>query len=323
METIALTIDGRKVSVPKGTTVLEACRMNNIPIPTLCHDPALTPSGACRLCVVQIEGMRNLPPSCATQAAEGMKVETQSPRVRSARKTILNLLVANHPLDCMTCQKLGNCSLAEYAYEYGVDGKVYKGEKRQLPIDDTNPYILRDMNKCILCGKCIATCAEVADRNVIGFANRGFETKVSTFMDTDLKDSSCVYCNRCVAICPVGALVDKTMLGKGREWEFKKEDVTCTFCDYGCSFTINSKKGKVLGVTAKSAAKGRPLCLKGRMGADLRYNPERKDLPFINQDGEFVQVTWSEFLGLGDIVDKISSLESRASGCGPESHLKG
>ncbi|MDQ7093749.1 2Fe-2S iron-sulfur cluster-binding protein [Desulfosporosinus sp. PR] len=308
MELLTLTIDGREVSVPKGTTVLEACRMNNIPIPTLCHAPELTSSGACRLCVVQIEGMRNLPPSCVTQAAQGMKVETQNPKVRNARKMILELLVASHPLDCMTCQKMGNCSLAQYAYEYGVKGKLFIGEKRCLPIDDTNPYILRDLNKCILCGKCVATCEAVSERNVIGFANRGFQTKVSTFMDTDLKDSACVYCNRCVAICPVGALVDKTMIGKGRDWELTTEEVTCTFCDSGCKFNINSKNGKVIGVTAKSAANGRPLCLKGRIGSDFRYNAERKDNPFLNKDGEFIQVTWSEFLGLGNIVEKINSL---------------
>ena len=153
LEWLTLTIDGSEVSVPKGTTVLEACRMNNIPIPTLCHDPALTPAGACRLCIVQIEGMRNLPPSCVTQVMQGMKVETQNPKVRNARKTILELLIANHPLDCMTCQKLGDCSLAEYAYQYGVKETKYIGEKRHLPKDDANPYILRDLNKCILCGK--------------------------------------------------------------------------------------------------------------------------------------------------------------------------
>jgi len=309
LEWFTLTIDGHEVSVPQGTTVLEACRMNNIPIPTLCHDPALTPSGACRLCVVQIEGMRNLPPSCVTKVAQGMKVETQNPKVRNARKTILELLVANHPLDCMTCQKLGDCSLADYAYEYGVTGKIYQGEKRNLPIESNNPYILRDLNKCILCGKCIATCQEVMERNVIDFAFRGFEAKVATFLDTDLKDSSCVYCNRCVAICPVGALVDKNMIGKGRAWELTKEEVTCTFCESGCKFDINSKNGKVIGVTAKSAANGRPLCLKGRIGSDFKYNPERMDRPFVNQNGEFVQVSWSEFLGLGNIVEKIIGLE--------------
>ncbi|WP_088188527.1 2Fe-2S iron-sulfur cluster-binding protein [Desulfosporosinus sp. FKA] len=307
MEWFTLTIDGREVCVPKGTTVLEACSLNNIPIPTLCHNPELTPSGSCRLCVVQIEGMRNLPPACATQVTQGMKVETQTSKVRNARKMILELLVASHPLDCMTCQKLGSCLLAKYAYEYGVKGNVFQGEKHDLPIDDTNPYILRDLNKCILCGKCIATCEAVSERNVIGFAYRGFKTKVATFMDTDLKDSACVYCNRCVSVCPVGALMDRSMIGKGREWELTTEEVTCTFCESGCKFNLNFKNGKMVGVTAKAAANGRPLCLKGRIGSDLRYNPERTARPFVKQDGEFVQVTWGEFLGLGDILEKINS----------------
>lgn len=310
MELITLTIDGIEICVPKGMTVLAACRMYNIQIPTLCYEPGLTDSGACRLCIVQIEGMHNLPPACVTQVMQGMKIETQSLRVRNARKTILELLVASHPLDCMTCQKLGKCDLAKYAYEYGVKGELFKGEKRHLPIDDTNPYILRDLNKCILCGKCIATCEEIAERNVIGFAYRGYNAKVSTFMDTDLKDSSCVYCNRCVAVCPVGALMDKNMIGKGREWEIKSEEVACTFCESGCKFNLNFKNGKVIGVTAKSAANWRPLCLKGRIGSDFRYNPERKDQPFINQNGEFIQVTWAEFLGLGNIVDKMNSCAS-------------
>jgi NADH dehydrogenase/NADH:ubiquinone oxidoreductase subunit G len=308
LEWFTLTIDGYEISVPKGTTVLEACRRYDISIPTLCHAPELTPSGACRLCIVQIEGMRNLPPACVTQVTQGMKVDTQSPRVRNARKTILELLVASHPLDCMTCQKLGNCDLAKYAYEYGVKGELFRGEKRHFPIDDTNPYILRDLSKCILCGKCIATCETVSERNVLGFAYRGFNTKVSTFMDTDLRDSNCVYCNRCVAVCPVGALIDKNMIGKGREWEFKKEEVTCTFCESGCKFTLNFKNDKVMGVTAKSAANGRPLCLKGRIGSDFRHNPNRVDKPFIKQNGDFIQVTWEEFLGLGNIVEKINSL---------------
>jgi len=305
---LKLTIDGREVSVPQGTTVLEACRMHDIPIPTLCHDKELTSGGSCRLCVVQIEGMRNLPPACVTQATQGMMVETQNLKVRAARKTILELLVANHPLDCMTCEKLGDCSLAKYAYEYGVTGEIYQGEKRNAPIDDGNPYILRDPNKCILCGKCIATCNAVTERSVIDYAYRGFNTKVAPFMDTDLKDSNCVYCNRCVAICPVGALVDKSMIGKGRQWEFTKEEVICTFCESGCKFDINSKNGKIIGVTAKSADNGRPLCLKGRIGSDFRYNPNRTEMPFINQDGEFVQIPWEEFLGLGNIVEKINSL---------------
>ena len=311
MESLTLTIDGLEVNVPEGTTVLEACRYYNIPIPTLCHARDVAP-GACRLCVVQIEGLRNLPPSCVTEVKQGMVVQTNNAKVRAARKTILELLIANHPLDCMTCEKLGACDLAKYAYEYGATGELYQGEKRCQPIDDSNPYILRDPNKCILCGKCIATCNEVADRRVIDYAYRGFYTKVAPFLDTDLKDSNCVYCNRCVSVCPVGALIDKNMLGQGRSWEITKQRITCTFCEAGCQFDINSKNGNVVGVTARAAANGRPLCLKGRIGTDFKYTAKRTERPFLKKDGEFVQVSWEEFLGLGNIVEKINGLAAAA-----------
>ena len=310
MADVTLTVNGQKAVVAAGITVLEAAQGLGYFIPTFCHEKDLTAPGSCRICVVEIKGMRNLPASCVTTVAEGMIIETESPAVVEARKTILELMIANHPLDCMTCEKTGSCKLQDYAYRYGVSSvTAFAGEKHEFPVEDSNPYIYRDLNKCILCGKCVATCKAVNDRNVIDFAYRGFNTKVATFMDTELKDSACVYCNRCVSVCPVGALIDKNMMGKGRAWELTKEETTCTFCESGCKFDINYKNGKVVGVTAKSAENGRPLCLKGRMGSDFRYNPNRTELPLMNQNGEFVQVPWEEFLGLGNIVEKINSLK--------------
>jgi NADH dehydrogenase/NADH:ubiquinone oxidoreductase subunit G len=206
VEWLNLTVDGKEFTVPKGSTVLEACRMHDIPIPTLCQDPELTNAGACRLCVVEIEGMRNLPPSCVTQVTQGMVVQTQTGKVRKARKTILELLVANHPLDCMTCQKMGDCSLAQYAYEYGVTGKEYTGTKRELPLDDSNPFILRDPNKCILCGKCVRACEEIQGRSVLDFFKRGFDSQVGPAFGVPYGESDCVFCGSCVSVCPVGAL---------------------------------------------------------------------------------------------------------------------
>lgn len=309
MANVALTINGQKYSVPEGITVLEAAQQLGIFIPTFCHEKDLTAPGACRICVVEIEGMRNLPPSCVTAVANGMIIHTESPKVVEARKVILELLVANHPLDCITCEKSGNCKLQDYAYYYGVSGTPFAGEKHSFAPDNSNPYIYRDLNKCILCGKCVATCRAIPERGVIDFAYRGFNTKIAPFMDTDLKDSDCVYCNRCVAVCPVGAIVDKTMMGKGRIWELEKKQVTCTFCDAGCKFDVNYRNGKVVGVTATAAASGRPLCLKGRLGTDFVNNPNRTDLPFIKKDGEFVEVSWEEALGLGQVVEKINSLK--------------
>lgn len=306
---VTLTIDGQKTIAAAGMTVLEAAQQLGIDIPTFCHEKDLTAPGACRICVVEIEGMRNLPASCVTAVSEGMVVYTDSPQVQEARKTILELLVANHPLDCMTCEKSGNCKLQDYAYRYGVSSTPFEGEKHEYPLDETNPYIVRDLNKCILCGKCVATCNAVPERSVINFAYRGFNTKIATAMDTDLKYSDCVYCNRCVTVCPVGAITDKTMAGKGRSWELEKKQVTCTFCEAGCQFNVNYRNGKVVGVSAVSASAGRPLCLKGRLGISLISDVDFNGLPLIKKDGEFVAVPWEEALGLETIVEKINNLK--------------
>ncbi|EGW40473.1 formate dehydrogenase subunit alpha [Desulfosporosinus sp. OT] len=300
MEGITLSIDGRVVTVPEGMTVLEACRMHDIPVPTLCHDPELTSAGACRLCIVQIEGMRNLPPSCVTKVTQGMVVETQNPKIRAARKTILELLVANHPLDCMTCQKLGECALAKYAYEYRVTGELYKGERRTLPIDSSNPFILRDPNKCIACGKCIRACTEIQGRSVLDFSSRGFDVQVGPAFNLPYHESECVFCGSCVSVCPVGALTEKQMVGKGRPWEVTKVQTTCPYCGTGCNFDLNVYEGKVIGVTSNPNApvNGKALCVKGRFGMDMIYNPNRLTTPLIRKDGVLVPAEWDEALDL-------------------------
>ena len=315
MEFITLTINGREVQAPKGSTVLEACRCNGIKIPTLCHDPELSSPGGCRLCVVEIDGMRNLPPSCVTAASQGMVVRTATEQVREARKTVLELLVANHPLDCMTCQKMGDCSLAEYAYDYGVKDNVLGGEKSQHPIDDSNQFIVRDMNKCILCGKCVRACEEIQGRSVIDFTYRGFNTEVSPSL-LPLGESECVYCGSCVAVCPVGALTEKSMLGHGRAWEVKKVKTTCPFCGTGCNFDLNVKDGKVIGVTGNetSVVNGRHLCVKGRFGTDFIHSDRRITTPLIKRDGEFVEATWEEALSL--VAEKLTAIKEKY---GPDS----
>ncbi|MTI84888.1 MAG: 4Fe-4S dicluster domain-containing protein [Firmicutes bacterium] len=309
MASVTLTINGVKVTVPKGTTVLDAAQQAGIFIPTFCHDPELTKYGACRICVVEITGMRNLPASCATDATEGMEVFTESPAVIEARKTILELLLANHPLDCLTCDKNGACRLQDYCFRYGVKETGFEGAKKDHPIDDSNPYILRDANKCILCGRCVRTCAQIEDRSVIDFAYRGFNTKVATAMDLPLADSDCVYCGRCVAVCPVGALMIKPLMGLGRTWEIEKRPVTCTFCESGCTFNLNVKDGKVIGITPLEPGKGRPLCLKGRLALEFKYCDDPPTAPMLKKDGQFVPVPWAEALGIKDIINKIIDLK--------------
>lgn len=311
MEFITLTIDGKEVQAPKGSTVLEACRYNGIKIPTLCHDPELSSPGGCRMCVVEIEKMRNLPASCVTEAMQGMVVRTKSENVIEARRTVLELLVANHPLDCMTCEKMGNCSLAEYAYEYGVKGDVFVGEKTQYPIDDSNQFIVRDMNKCILCGKCVRVCEEIQGRSIIDFAYRGFNTRVTPALDLPLGESECAYCGSCVAVCPVGALTEKSMRGTGRPWEITKVKTTCPFCGTGCNFDLNVKDGKVIGVTSNetSPVNGRHLCVKGRFGTDYIHSDRRITTPLIKRDGKFEEASWDEALDL--VAQKLGAVKAQ------------
>jgi formate dehydrogenase alpha subunit len=298
---VTVTIDGLAVQVPAGTSVLDAAKSIGIQIPALCCDPDLSPAGACRLCVVEIDGMRNLPASCVTWVAPGMVVRTNAPAVIEARKTILELLIANHPLDCLTCEKLGECKLAEYCYLYGIKGSPLKGEKHSYDLEDDNPYIVRDLNKCILCGKCIRACAEITGRNILDFVYRGFSTKVTPFGDVPYSDSDCIFCGNCVSFCPVGALTEKQMRGQGRRFELKKVRTTCTFCGAGCNFNLCVKDGKVVGVLSSpdSPVNGNALCIRGRFATkDFIHSDRRLTKPLIRKDGQLVPASWDEALDL-------------------------
>ncbi|KPU44078.1 NADP-reducing hydrogenase subunit HndC [Oxobacter pfennigii] len=307
---VKLVIDGINVEVQDGTTILEAAKSVGINIPTFCYDPSMEIYGGCRICVVEVERARTLVASCTMPVSEGMVVYTESPRVVEARKSILTLMLANHPNDCLTCEKAGVCKLQEYAYRYEVRFGEITGDKHSYEIEDNNPYIERDMNKCILCGKCVRTCSQVEGRKVLGFINRGFNTKVSPAFDVTYAESNCVHCFRCVSVCPVGALKDKRAAGQGRKWELEKKEVDCTFCDYGCKFEVGSKKGKVVYVTPKNPGNGRPLCLKGKIGNELKHvdNPKA---PYIKEGNEFVETTWPKALGLEELIEKIVNSQAR------------
>ncbi len=301
MELVKLTIDSQEVQVPAGATVLKAAEAVGIHIPRLCYDPSLSSVGACRLCVVEIEGIRNLPASCVTAVTPGMVVRTGTPAVIEARKTVLELLIANHPLDCLTCEKLGDCKLAEYCYLYGIKGSPFKGEMHGYELEDDNPFIVRDLNKCIVCGKCVRACAEVTGKNILDFAYRGFNTKVTPFGDISYSESDCIFCGNCVSYCPVGALTEKQMWRKGRRFELKKVRTTCTFCGAGCNFNLCVKDGKVVGVTSNpdSPVNGNALCIRGRFATrDFIHSDQRLTTPLIRKDGQLAPATWDEALDL-------------------------
>lgn len=300
MEMVKLIINGKEVEVPSGTTVLKAAEQEGINVPQLCYMEGLSSAGACRLCVVEVKGMRALAASCVTAVRPGMEVQTHSPNVMQARRTILELLIANHPLDCLTCEKLGECKLAEYCYEYGIKESPYKGEKHSYPVETSNPFIVRDMNKCILCGKCVRICDEITGQNVLDFAYRGFNSKPSPFYDDELVESNCVFCGQCVAVCPTGALTEKQMQKKGRRWELERVKTTCPFCGTGCNFDLLVKDDQIAGAASNptSPVNGYALCVKGRFGWDYVHSEKRIKTPLIKKDGQFVPASWDEALDL-------------------------
>ncbi len=299
MSLVTLYIDGKAVEVEPGSTIMQAAEKVGIAIPSLCHHPFLKPSGACRMCVVEVEGARALMASCTTPVAQDMRVFTESSRVVEARKTILNLLLANHPEDCLTCESAGECRLQEYAYRYKVKESIYQGRKSNHPLDDSNPFFWRDYNKCILCGRCVRVCDEVVGANAIDYAYRGFDTKVATAYDGPLQESPCVFCGNCVTVCPVGALVPKMCEGQGRTWEVERVRTVCSYCGVGCQIYLHVRDGRVVGVSpADGPANNGFLCVKGRFGHDYLHHPERLRRPLIREYGTFREASWDEALGL-------------------------
>ncbi|MDI9502167.1 MAG: 4Fe-4S binding protein [Tissierellia bacterium] len=314
---ITLTIDGKQVTVPKGTMVIEAAKKVGINIPALCYDKELQIVAACRMCVVEIEGSRKLVTSCSQIVWEGMEVHTMSERVVQARKGILRLLLDNHPNDCLTCQKAGDCLLQQYAYDYDVAFRTHdgarRGEEEARFTDTSSPYILRDESKCILCGKCVRTCAQVLDRQVLSFAGRGFNTHISADADNTLEESTCVSCNRCVSVCPVGALIDRRAYEKKiRNWAGTKKGVKCRACDYGCNMEVHEDHGEVT-VKARQPAGGRPLCLRGRLFTEAEHS---KNLPKhvykkveTKEGRRFVKTSWQDALSLEKVLANLPDPE--------------
>lgn len=210
MEMITLTINGQTVQAPKNATILEAARSAGIHIPTLCYHSELAPEGACRLCVVEATGARTLVASCVYPVAEGMVVKTNTDKVRAARRMVVELLLANHPKDCLACQKSGDCELQNIAADLGLRKIRFEGGVRKAhTIDASNPCLVRDQEKCILCGRCIRVCRDVQGMSVYSFAERGFDTIVSTAFEQDLGKVECSYCGQCASVCPTGAIVEK------------------------------------------------------------------------------------------------------------------
>jgi predicted molibdopterin-dependent oxidoreductase YjgC len=314
MPKVNLTIDGKAVSVEAGSTVLDAATAAGIYIPALCHHPALKPVGNCRMCLVEIERQRILQASCVFPVSEGMVVHTKTPKVIEARKFVLEMILSDHPNDCMTCESTGRCELQQLAYEYGVKESAYEGKRHAYPIDESNPFYLRDYNKCILCRRCVRACDEINGVEALGMAERGFNSRIIAGLDVPMQDSTCEFCGMCVQVCPTGALVPKNTLQQGRYWEFEHTKSVCPYCGVGCQLDLLTKNGKLVRVESVwgSQPNGGWTCVKGRFGLDFVNNPDRLTQPLIKKDGKFVEASWDEALDL--VADKFASIAQRDGG---------
>ncbi len=284
--TIHITINGQPIEVREGQTILGAARQARIHIPTLCYHKDLTPSGNCRMCVVEVKNSRFLQAACVTTVAEGMEIETESDKVVASRKLSLQLMLANHPQDCLTCNASGECELQDLAYEYQVQVPAW-GSKgtRFTPDSDPNPFIRVDMNRCILCRRCVQACAEIQVRDVWGVAKRGIEEVIVAGAGTTMLEARCESCGQCEAYCPTGALSRKMNYGQARAHQVTKVPTTCSYCGVGCQFYLLVRNNRVTGVASNPNApvNGMALCVKGRYGYDFIHHPDRLLKPRVRR----------------------------------------
>jgi formate dehydrogenase major subunit/formate dehydrogenase alpha subunit len=286
--TLNIKINGQSIQAEKGKTILQVAQEHEIDIPTLCYHKDLSPTGNCRMCVVEVKGGRFLQAACVTPIWEGMEIETASEKVFKDRKLTLGMMLANHPANCSTCDVSGECEMQDLAYEYQVEPPAWGLKGTRYPVDsDPNPFIRVDFNKCIMCRRCVLACAEIQVRDVWGVAGRGFDEHIVAGAGTALLEARCESCGQCVAYCPTGALSGKLNYGQGvaRAHQISKVTTTCSYCGVGCQFDLVIKRGRIIGVSSnpKAPVNGMALCVKGRFGYDYVHHKDRLTKPKVRR----------------------------------------
>ena len=301
MADVSLTVDGKKLTVPAGTLLIEACKSTGIEVPSFCYYPGLSLQGACRMCLVEIEKMPKLQTACTTPVSEGMIVTTESDKIKQARKSMLELVLANHPLDCPVCDAGGECELQDMTFKYGAAESKFMDMKNHREEQQWSPVVYFDRPRCILCYRCIRVCGEGMDVWALGIQNRGSSSIIAPNKEDHLE---CEECGMCIDICPVGALTSGAYRYKTRPWEMKHVGTVCTHCGDGCKTTLGVRRADtgmeiVRGDNRdKSGINGDFLCIKGRYAFDFANNAERLSTPLIKRDGKFVAAKWDEAFDL-------------------------
>ncbi len=294
-DTVRLTIDGITVAVPKGTLVIEAARRVGVMIPHFCYHPKLKPDANCRMCLVEIEKMPKLQTACSTPVAEGMAVRTATTTVDDAHKSVLEFILANHPLDCPVCDQGGKCDLQDFSHQYTPTTSRFTETKRIFQKEYFSPLIETQMNRCVQCLRCVRYCDEIMDVKALAPVGRGTMTEIKHFGPHEL---DCEFCGGCIQICPVGAITSRLSMYEYRPWMLKRADTICTFCGDGCRITVQTKGNELIEVNSSHGA-GRnngDLCARGFFGFHASTHAARLTHPLVRRDGVLVQATWEDAL---------------------------
>lgn len=294
-ETVRVTIDGHVLTVPKGTLVIEAARQAGVMIPHFCYHPKLKPDANCRMCLVEIEKVPKLQTSCSTPVANGMVVRTATTVVNDAHKSVLEFILANHPLDCPVCDQGGRCDLQDFSHQYTPTTSRFIEIKRVFQKEYFSPLIEKEMNRCVQCLRCVRYCDEVMDVKALAPVGRGTMTEIKHFGTHEL---DCEFCGGCVQICPVGAITSRLSMYEFRPWMLKRADTICTYCGDGCRITIQTKANEPIEVNSEYGA-GRndgDLCPRGFFGYHVSTHPDRITQPLLRRNGTLMPATWEEAL---------------------------
>ncbi|MDQ0562407.1 NADH-quinone oxidoreductase subunit G [Rhizobium mesoamericanum] len=290
-----VTINEQMLEVEAGSTVLQAAGRLGIEIPTFCYLKRLPPLASCRMCLVEIEGLRRLQPACATAVTDGMVVRTNTPLIDETRSSMLDMLLANHPLDCPICDKGGECELQDMVMAYGPSRSEFRDPKRVFHSRDIrlSPVIIMNVNRCIQCQRCVRMCEEVVGAVALGTIEKGMDTAVTGFEGSL---ASCDQCGNCVEVCPVGALMSFPYRYKARPWDLAETDTICPHCGTGCQLTVGTRKGEFMRVHSKQehGVNRETLCVRGRFGLDFIEGGDRIKRPMIRRDGALIPVSWGE-----------------------------